>query len=578
VGVITIFIRMVEGMRIRLGAPPSRLLLPVAFGASLGGLLTLLGTSGNILADQFLRRAGLPGLSLFALTPLGIIMVATGILYTVLIGRRLLPLRPEDEEQRRLYGLRQYRGELEVLDTFPECGQTLRELALPAKLGVQVLRILRRNGMCVDHPGPQTTIEAGDRLWVQGAVLDLLQSHRSFDYPGLRLMEEKDNFDDEPESYAEALVTPESPLRGHTLVELKFRQRYGVSVIAVSRLGEKTVGKAAPLKTWFAVASEGILNRVFGMRGDGSVGELSTRTGTSITSLSSKKKAVEQRITAKDTAATDKAPGREGILSRLGVWKGRPDWEKTGRQNGLSPQLTAIRFQVGDTLLLRGPEESLASLAESGIVLLQQEVDYRPPRSKRAGLALAITGMVLLTGATGILPIVVAAVLGAGLMIVTGCLNPEEAQESLELRLLVLIAGMLALGVALERSGVVSVLAQTVLKGMGRGSPLILLGSIYLLAALLTQVLSNAVTVVLICPLAIQAAAAAHLNPASLVVSVIVAVSASPATPFGNQVNLLVMGPGRYRMGDYLRVGLPLSLINMAVSMALIPVFWPFKS
>lgn len=483
VGVITVFIRIIESMQARLHLPPSRLLLPVAFGASLGGLLTLLGSSGNILANQLLVHAGAPGLALFSLTPLAVILVVVGVAYAVLVGNRLLPARSEEEGKENLYGLRQYRGELAVSERFAGCGQKLKDLTLPAKAGIRIVSIRRGDGVIVDHPDADTTIEAGDRLWVQGAVADLLGIHGNTEYPGLQLIEE-DGFQEEGESHTEALVTPKSPLRGHTLAELRFRQRYNVSVVAVSRLGEMTT----------------------------------------------------------------------------------------------PAQMALMRFRVGDTLLLRGPEKGLASLAHSGVLLLQQAVDFHPPRSKRAWVSVAAMGAVLLTGATGLLPIALAAVLGVVLVILTGCLTSEEAQKSMEVRILVLIAGMLALGAAMENTGVISSMAQVLLRTVGNSNPVVLMGAVYLLAALLTQVFSNAVTVVLVTPLAIQAAAAMHFNPAPLVVAVIVAVSASPATPFGNQTTLMVMGPGRYRVGDFVRVGVPLSLLNMAVSLALIPVFWPFRT
>ena len=565
VGVITIFIRMVEGMRAKLGLPPSRLLLPMAFGASLGGLLTLVGTSGNILADQFLRRAGSPGLSLFALTPLGAILVVTGVLYILFLGRRLLPDRPEDADRHSLYGLRQYRSELAVLDDFPGNGLSLKELALPRKLGIQILRIVRRNGSVVEHPGPRTVIESGDLLWGQGAALDLLRSPGSFDYPGLRLVEERGVLGEE-ETYVEALVTPESPLRGHTLAEFKFRQRYGLSVVAVSRLGEMSVGDGAARRP--DAPAEGRKGWLSALRRRLAPGEPLTRTETVTRSAPVSGEAFADRV-GKVMAAVRKAAGRD---------PGAPAGPGRKQEKGAWAQLCHMRLQVGDTLLLRGAEEGFASLAQSGVLLLQQEVDYRPPRSHRAVLSVVVMGAVILAGATGLLPIAVAAVLGAGVVVLAGCLTTAEALGSLDLRLLVLVAGMLALGSALDRTGVVSLVAHAVLKTAGEASPVLLMGVVYLLAAVLTQVLSNAVTVVLVAPLAVQAAVTAHLNPAPLVVGVAVAVSASPASPYGNQVNLLVMGPGRYRPGDYLRVGLPLTLVNMAVSLALIPVFWPFRA
>ncbi|MDA8146888.1 MAG: SLC13 family permease [Thermaerobacter sp.] len=477
VGVTGIFIRVVEGMRQRLGTPPSRLLMPVAFGAMLGGLLTLLGSSTNILADQFLLHAGHRGLSLFALTPLGAVLVAVGVVYMAFLGRRLLPRREAETDLDRLYGLRQYQGEVRVDPGFSGCGKSLAQLAWPKELGVQVLKIQRRDGRVVAHPGAQDLVEEGDRLWVQGAALDLL---RSQEHPGLTL-EEEAGFSQGEESHAEALVTPHSPLRGHTLAEVRFRQQYHLAVVAVSRLGE-----------------------------------------------------------------------------------------------GIHDRLSQVRFRVGDTLILRGSREDLGRLAQGGTLLLQEEVEYQPGHPDRAVLAVATMAAVLLAAAAGWLPVAVAAVLGAAVMVLGGCLTPEEAQHSLELRLLVLIAGMLALGAALDHTGVVQVAARSVLAAAGPAGPLALLAAVYILAGLLTQVLSNAVTVVLVAPLAIQAATTLHLNPASLVVGTVAAVSASPATPFSNQVNLLVMGAGRYRLTDYLRVGLPLALVLFALSLVFIPLLWPF--
>ncbi len=542
VGVATIFLRMLEGMGDRLGVPRSRVLLPVAFGSILGGLLTILGSSGNILANQFLLDAGGKGLSLFSITPLGLILVTVAAGYVLLWGKRILPERdPVDLGQ--LYGLRQYRGEATVTEEFPGCGRSLRELAMPRGLNLQILKIERRNGETVDHPRGDTRLLAGDRLLVQGAVMDILRSRGHPEWPGLELAEGREWEVGETDNYAETLVTPDSPLRQHTLGELHFRQRYNLSVLAVSRLGETTAVPGGGRE-----GAGGTPPPANGGRGLWSAG------------LGQKATQLQRQLR--------QAVGSIGLREAVG--RSRTD---KGRGFG---GLGSLRFRVGDTLLLHGREEDLDRLGQEGILLLQKKVGYRPVRSGKALPVVAVMAGVILAGATGLLPLAVAAVLGVTIVLLVGCLTFPEAQGALEVRPLVLLAGMLALGGALERTGLVTAATGWMLGMVGGGGPYLLLAGVYVGAALVTQFLTNAVTVVLMTPLAIQAAAGSHLDPVPFVVAVMVAVSASPVTPFSNQVNLLVMGPGRYRPADYLRAGLPLALILGLVSLVLIPVFWPF--
>ncbi len=238
--------------------------------------------------------------------------------------------------------------------------------------------------------------------------------------------------------------------------------------------------------------------------------------------------------------------------------------------------LDEVRIQIGDTLLLEGDTEDIHRLAEEqGLAELTQPTD-RPYRRQRAPIVLGILGFVVLGSAFGLMPIAGLAVIGVALALATRCIDAEEAFQMVEIRLLTLIFAMLAVGQALVRTGAVELLVDGMSPWLMGLPPQLVLWLVFLMASLLTELVSNNAVAVVMTPVAISLALELGIDPRPFVVAVMIAASASFATPIGYQTNTLVYAPGGYRFTDYMRLGIPLNLGVGVLAALLIPLFWSF--
>ena len=248
------------------------------------------------------------------------------------------------------------------------------------------------------------------------------------------------------------------------------------------------------------------------------------------------------------------------------------------RQRGrlMHQDLENTRLQAGDALLVEAPAEALDALRQSREFVLV--TDLAVPEWRRAKIlpALAILAGVVATATVGILPILVGAITGCILMVLTRCLSLEEAYESVDWKVIFLLAGILTLGKAMENTGTAEYLAAlTVAVGGGFG-PVGLVATFYLLTALLTSTMSNNATAVLLAPVAIATAASLDVDPRPLLMAVAFAASASFMTPMGYQTNTMIFTAGNFRFMDFVRVGTPLTLIFWVLATIFIPIYWPF--
>jgi len=238
--------------------------------------------------------------------------------------------------------------------------------------------------------------------------------------------------------------------------------------------------------------------------------------------------------------------------------------------------LDEVRIQVGDTLLIEGDPDDIHRLAEEqGLAELTQPSD-RPYRRKRAPFVLGILGLVVLGSAFGVMSIAGLAVIGVALALVTRCIDAEEAFQMVEIRLLTLIFAMLAIGRALERTGAVELIVDAMAPSLMDLPPQLVLWIVFLMASCLTELVSNNAVAVVVTPVAISLAQELGVDPRPFVVTVMIAASASFATPIGYQTNTLVYAPGGYRFTDYMRLGIPLNLGVGVLAALLIPLFWSF--
>jgi len=469
------------------GSVPSKFLVPLAFAANTGGLLTLTGTPPNIVVAQTLEQSGLRPFSFFEFALIGGPLLVVAISYMALVGRRILPTRSADQrpvdvaadlaDLASAYSLGENQFRLRVRSDSSLIGKTLMEAALGPTYGVPVLRIEGR------EIAPDVVLRRDNILVVRAPneIIDKLMHEL-----GLGLLppaDSPDQFVSKEIGLVEVIPTPRSEYLGRPMALGQIAERFPVQLLAVRRRGKPVVNRDLTLE--------------FG----------------------------------------------DSLLMR-------GTWEAIG-------ELQSDRHNF----VVVGTPEAMAN----------EVVGLRP----RAGLAVAaLAGMVVLM-VSGIVSTVVAALIAAVAMILGGCLSTREAYRSISWSSVVLIAAMIPMGRALEITGGASLVAEGLVNTLGDLSPVALMAGVFLLTTGFSQVINNTATAVLVAPIVMQAAITLGVSPYPLLM--IVAVSASTAflTPIGTTTNILVYSPGGYRFTDYIKVGLPLMLLFLAVSLVLVPVFWP---
>ncbi|HSG16621.1 MAG TPA: SLC13 family permease, partial [Anaerolineae bacterium] len=230
----------------------------------------------------------------------------------------------------------------------------------------------------------------------------------------------------------------------------------------------------------------------------------------------------------------------------------------------------------GDALLVYGHRTKMNILGHEPDFIVLTEEAQEAPRLKKAPIAVGIMVTVLLVVLFGWLPIAIAAIIGGTLMVVTGCLTMEEAYRSIEWPAVFLNAAMLPLGLALQSSGAATFLTDSMIGAIGDAGPLIVLAGLFVLTVLASQVMPNAAVVVLMAPIAIASATDMGVSPYAFMMAIAIAASASFMSPISHPANILVMGPGGYRFSDYIKVGLPLTVVVLIVVLLVLPLVWPF--
>jgi di/tricarboxylate transporter len=487
VAATAVFIPVVIGIGLSTGRAPSRLLLPVSFAAIVGGTLTLIGTPPNLIVSQALTQGGFPPFGFLDVTPIGVLSVLVTILFMVTLGRKWLPDRPlEDKLQRAqlpsqlldLYRLPERIFTLYVPLNSALVGETLAESGLGREYGLTVLGIIRQSN-CQMAPLATEQICAGDRLLTQGGPRRIKQAVTAKNLTSSRATVDETELLAGDIGVAEITLTPRSPLAGRTLRELHFRERFGLTVLALWRGGEP----------------------------------------------------VERLISDEP-------------------------------------------LRQGDAFLVQGPWRKIRLLhRQPGLLVLSEDEDI-PRRTRKVPWAVAIlVGMVVAVVANW-LPLAVAALAAAVLTVVTGCLQVEEAHNAVEWRVVFLIAGMLALSEAMQKTGAAQWIALTLLSPLTNQGPLAAMAAMFLITAALTLGISNHAAAALVAPIALNVAVSHGFDPHPLLLAVAVGTSAALVTPFAHPSALLVMGPGGYKFRDYVRVGLPLSAVMFVTTLVGLAILW----
>ncbi|MDX5339483.1 MAG: anion permease [Cyclobacteriaceae bacterium] len=461
---------------------PSKLLMPLSFGALMGGICTLLGTSTNILVSGIAEQAGLPAFGIFEMSALGIVFLIAGTLYMVTLGKWLSPDRKSKPGFFDTIDLGNYLIEVTVSDSYEQLHEPIQRNSLFKNNKIKALQIIREDGKKL-RVYPNTPILEGDtiRLITDQSNLDKLKKTS-----GIKMKAELDwDFEsliDEEEKIFEAVVTPNSSLINQSLKEVNFRQLYDQVM-------------------------------VLGIR------------------------------------------HRAGLLETL---------------------ISKVSLKSGDVLLLRATDESIQSVNRSNDLLLVSSKKAKVLNKTQVFLTVGILALVVSISAFGILPIPLSATAGAVAMVMLGSISPEEAYRAIDWKVIFMLAGVLSMGAALEKTGGSIFIGDAVVDSFGKYGPQAVLSALFAVTFLLTNVMSNNATAALLAPIAISIAASLEVDSRPFLMAVTFASSLSFMTPMGYQTNTMIYNPGNYRFSDYLKVGTPLNLIFWILASILIPVFFPF--
>ncbi|MFB6262785.1 MAG: SLC13 family permease [Bradymonadaceae bacterium] len=477
---VAMLLPMVSDLAHKTRTSPSKLLLPLSYASMMGGMLTLIGTSTNLLASNLSQRLLDHPISMFEFTHLGAIVFATGVVYLMTLGYALAPDHVRPRAAVETSGRAEYLTEISVAEDSPFVGCTLEEALEEVDFDGNITQLIREGGYEWEPP-MSTTIEAGDiytlRL-TEEALEPLLELE------GIQLVPEESSRADleslGPEDrLAEIVITAGSDLVGETIDSADFQRDYPAAVLAIRRGG------------------------------------------------------------------------------------------RTAHE-----RLADYTFKPGDMLLIESDADTVERLADEPDVIVAGEMETQPFRASKLPLAVGTVVGVIALAALDVLPILVSALAGVVVMLVGRVLKPSEAFDAVSWDVIFLLAGVIPLGKALSETGGAEFLGQLIVSASQFLPTVGVLALFYLVTALMTNLISNQASVVLLIPVAVDAAQRLGADPFSFLLAVTFAASTAFMSPVGYQTNLFVYGPGGYEFRDYVRVGAPLQLLMAAVTTAGIAAFW----
>ncbi len=512
-GTVALMLPIVVSMAAAAGTSSRRLLMPLAFASSMGGMMTLIGTPPNLIVSDTLQTAGYEPLGFFTFLPVGLVTLAVGILYLLPVTKWVLAPKEKSKDKKSKgkslkelvseYGITANLFRVHIKDTESRAiGKTVVDLNVYREYGLNVLELRRSTGQnrfvrTVNQQlaSPDLVLKQNDVLYVSGDPemaakfaedysLRLLDRHTD-EIDGSSSNASMDFFDI---GVAEILIMPTSSMINRTIIEAGFRSKFAVNVLGIRR------------------KKDYILNDLGGVKmHDGDV------------------------------------------LLVQGAWR----------------DIARMKNESNNWVVLGEPLEAAAKVT----------LDYKAPVAAAIMIAMIV---MMVVDSIPVAP-VTSVLLAAVLMVITGCVRSvEAAYKTINWQTIVLFAAMLPMSIALEKTGVSEMISGAIVTGLGGSGPLLLLGGIYAATSVMTIFISNTVTAVLMAPIALQCAVQIGVNPIPFMFAVTVAASMCFASPFSTPPNALVMSAGQYTFMDYVKVGLPLQILMGVVMVLVLPLMFPF--
>jgi di/tricarboxylate transporter len=486
--IVAIFIPLTIRLAQKYNLSPSKLLIPLSYIAIMGGTLTLVGTSTNLLVNSiYVNTTMAEPLGMFEFSRYGIFILLIGLLYIIFAVPFILPSRTVTSSLTQSYHMGGYLTELKVAEESPLVGRTFMERSINKNYDITVLDIIRE-GMVISKNIRNTIIHPGDVLFVRGSLENFLRMKEVEKVTMLtdeKLTQAELIHDDN--TLVECLLTQQSELVGKSLMEINFRRRFGSFILAIRREG--------------------------------------------------------------------------AILRR---------------------KIAHVMLRAFDTLLVYGPRDKIKELSESGNFIVLGEIEATLQKNRFWWVSLVVIISAVFLAALGLVPILKGALVGMIILLVLRVISTNEAYQSINWQVIVLIAALIPIGIVIQKSGTAEWLATAMNNVVEQFDPalrpVVMVSLIYLMTMILTEMASNAATAIIMTPIAISAAMQIGLDPKPFIFSVCFAASALFITPIGYQTNLMVYGPGGYKFSDYVKVGLPLAISLWIMATFLIPVLWPFTA
>ena len=485
--VVAVFIPVVIQIARKIGKSPSQLLIPLSYAAIWGGVCTLIGTSTNIVVSGVAEKAGIEPISLFQMTPVGIILTITGILFLVFGGTRLLPNRENDQDLEKKFGFKNYITEIVLLPNSDSIGKKLMDSKIIKDFDLDVLQIKRGNSEII-MPSGDFTLESNDILKVRCDIDKIkgLKDRAKIEDDGITMLLGDSKLTSRNVALVELVVASNSDFQGRTLKELDFRRRFRAIPLAIRH-----------------------------------------------------------------------------------------------RKEVLHSDLYDTKLKSGDIILAEVKTHYLKELKkmenenDSPFILLSEDtmLDFN---LKNFTIVLTVIFAVILTAAFGWIDIMVGSIAAVSILVLSQCLTMKDAYESINWQVIFLLAGSLSMGVAMNNTGLDLLLAKNLVHHLEDWGPIAVMSGLYILTALLGELMSNNATAALITPIAIATAHQLNVDHLPFLMAVTFASSASFMTPVGYQTNAMVYGAGQYKFMDFFKVGLGISIIFWIIISILIPIFYPF--